>query len=140
MRGIRGAAACGEHPTGATLACVRLLCSCLVSDPVCTFEGADGDEDEGEIGVGFVGHCCTCEVGEVVTGEFAWLCVVFDETCRIGELDSTIDAGLAGKLGRCSREANEVVSIVGRLCSFARMNGVMLSTGSGDVELEGVCK
>jgi hypothetical protein len=58
---------------------------------------------------------------------------------RDGELDSIRDAGLAGQLDPCSREANELVSIDGR-CNFARMNGVMLSTGSGDVELEGVCR
>lgn len=91
--GIRGAAACGGFPTGATLVCVRLLCSCLV----CTFGEADGDEDEGEIGVGFVRDSCACEVGEVATGEFTWLCVAFDGR-RDGELDSIKDAGLASQL------------------------------------------
>jgi hypothetical protein len=66
VRGIRGAAACGGFPTGATLACVRFLSSCLVPDLVCTFGEVDGDDDEGETGVS-----CTCEVGEVVRGEFA---------------------------------------------------------------------
>lgn len=71
MRGVLRAGACGGFSTRATLACVRLLSFCLVSNvigPVAAggkFVEADGGGDEGETGVDFVGDSCIRgEVGE----------------------------------------------------------------------------
>lgn len=132
---------------------VRFLPSRLVLD-VLGLEAAEGafgrvdcGGDKGDTRVGFVGDRCICETGEgkqVVTGEFACRGVAFGEMCKDGrresELDSTVDLGLMGELGSYSPGAKEPASRDSRRPIFARMNGVIPYTGSGDVEPAGVGK
>lgn len=159
VRGVRvaGPDACGDgFPTddALLLACapgrLPLLPSCLVLD-VLGLEAAEGafgrvdcDSDMGDARVGFVGDRCKCETGGGVTGEFACRGLTFGEMCRDGwresDLESTMPPGLAGELGSCSPGVKGSVSMESRWPIFARMNGVMPYTGSGDVEPAGVGK
>lgn len=129
---------------------VRLLPSCLVLD-VLGLEAAEGafrrvdcDGDKGDARVGFVGDRCICETGEVIMGEFTCRGVAFGEMCRDGRCESDLDSimapGLMGELGSCLPGAKGSVAIDSRWPIFARMNGVMPYTGSGDVEPAGVGK
>ena len=138
-RGVRGDRVAGPgvceygFPTDATLPLarvpVRLLPSCLVLDALGleAAEGAFGRVD--------------CD-GDM--GDFACRGVAFGEMCRAGRrgggLDSVMGPGLMDEPGSCSPGSKGPLSRDSLRTIFARMNGVMPYTGSGDVELAGVGK